>query len=88
MRSREPDLRRLGIEHLYLFGSVATGAATSDSDIDVFADVTTGAFGAGEYLQAVDVLEETLGRPVDFATRRGLHPRLLSRIEAQAIPVF
>jgi uncharacterized protein len=36
LRRHEADLRRLGVEHLYLFGSTARGEAKDDSDIDLF----------------------------------------------------
>jgi len=34
------------------------------------------------------LLEEELERPVDLATRTGLHPRLRERIERSAVRVF
>ena len=36
LRTHEAELRRLGVEHLYLFGSIERGDAREDSDVDLF----------------------------------------------------
>jgi predicted nucleotidyltransferase len=36
LKQHEAELRQLGVEHLYLFGSTARGEAREDSDIDLF----------------------------------------------------
>ena len=36
LKRHEAELRRLGVEHLYMFGSTARDEASSDSDIDLF----------------------------------------------------
>jgi predicted nucleotidyltransferase len=36
LQQHEADLKRLGVEHLYLFGSTARGEARLDSDVDLF----------------------------------------------------
>ena len=38
LRAHEAELRRAGIRHLSLFGSVARGDAAEDSDIDLAAE--------------------------------------------------
>ncbi len=38
LQQHEADLKRLGVEHLYMFGSTARGEATNDSDVDLFFD--------------------------------------------------
>jgi predicted nucleotidyltransferase len=42
LRQHEADLKRLGVEHLYLFGSTARGEAKEESGIDLFS-ITKGA---------------------------------------------
>jgi predicted nucleotidyltransferase len=41
LREHEPELRAAGLVHLRLFGSVARGDATSESDVDLLADFDT-----------------------------------------------
>jgi predicted nucleotidyltransferase len=38
LQRHEADLKRLGVEHLYMFGSTARGDAGDDSDVDLFFD--------------------------------------------------
>jgi hypothetical protein len=38
LQQHQADLKRLGVEHLYLFGSTARGEAGDDSDVDLFFD--------------------------------------------------
>ena len=39
LRAHEADLRRLGVAHAAVFGSVARGEARAESDIDVLVDL-------------------------------------------------
>ena len=36
LQQHEADLKRLGVEHLYTFGSTARDEAGDDSDVDLF----------------------------------------------------
>jgi len=36
LKRHEAELKRLAVEHLYLFGSTARGEAREDSDVDLF----------------------------------------------------
>lgn len=89
LRDLEPELRKLGIASLYLFGSAARHEQTARSDIDLFFDSAPNA-----RLSLLDVigirqfLEETLGRRVDLMTRDSLHRLLREDIEAEAVSVF
>jgi uncharacterized protein len=38
LKAHEAELKRLGVEHLYLFGSTARGEARVTSDVDLFFD--------------------------------------------------
>lgn len=88
LKTHEIELKRLGVEHLYLFGSTARGEARDDSDVDLFFDYEKGKFGL---FQLMDVKERTsgiLGRKADIMTRDSLHRTLKSGIEAAAVRVF
>jgi predicted nucleotidyltransferase len=45
LKEHEAELRQLGIEHLYLFGSTARGEAREDSDVELFFDHPVGSIG-------------------------------------------
>jgi predicted nucleotidyltransferase len=88
LRAHEAELRQLGVEHLYLFGSTARGEAREDSDIDLFFDHPEGALGLYQLMDVKDTAARILGRKTDIMTRRSLHPVLRERIEASALQVF
>jgi predicted nucleotidyltransferase len=48
LRQHETDLRQMGVESLYLFGSTARGEARSDSDVDLFFDYDPDRLGLRE----------------------------------------
>jgi len=88
LRAHAADLKRLGIEHLYLFGSTARGEARDHSHVDLFFDHEKGRVGLFEVMDVMARAAEILGRPADVRTRRSLHPRLRKRIEDSAVLVF
>jgi len=45
LQQHEADLKKLGVEHLYLFGPTARGEAGDDSDVDLFFDYERGKLG-------------------------------------------
>jgi len=88
LRRHEADLKRLGVEHLYLFGSIARGDATADSDIDLFFDYEKGKLGLFELMDVKAFASRILGRTTDIMTRDSLHKTLRQSIEATALRVF
>ena len=88
LRRHEADLKRLGVEHLYLFGSIARGDATADSDIDLFFDYEKGKLGLFELMDVKAFASNILGRTTDIMTRDSLHKTLRQSIEATALRVF
>lgn len=88
LKEHETELKQLGVEHLYLFGSTARGEAHEDSDIDLFFDHPLGSLGLFELMEVKDAAARILGRKTDIMTRRSLHPVLRERIEASALQVF
>lgn len=88
LREHETELRRLGVEHLYLFGSTARGEARADSDVDLFFDHPEGSIGLYELMDVRDAAARILGRAADVTTRRSLHKVLRPGIEASALQVF
>ncbi len=88
LRKHEAELKRLGVLHLYLFGSTARGDAREDSDVDLFFDYEQGKFGLFELMDVKDAAARILGRKTEIMTRDSLHRVLRERIEATAVPVF
>jgi len=88
LQQHQADLKRLGVEHLYLFGSTAHGEAREDSDVDLFFDHEKGKLGLFELMDVKEYAAGILGRKTDIMTRNSLHPRLRKRIEEAAVLVF
>ena len=88
LKEHEAELRQLGIEHLYLFGSTARGEAREDSDVDLFFDYQRGKLGVFELMDVKEYAARILGRKTDIMTRDSLHKTLRQAIEATAVRVF
>ena len=88
LREHEAGPRRLGVKHLYLFGSTARGEAREDSDIDLFFGYERGKLGLFELMDVKEEASRILGCKADIMTRDSLHNVLRSRIEASALQVF
>jgi len=88
LKEHEAELRELGVEHLYLFGSTARGEAREDSDVDLFFDHPEGSLGLYQLMDVKDAAARILGQKTEIMTRRSLHPVLRERIEASALQVF
>jgi len=87
---REAILRlaeKHGATNVRVFGSVARGEATPDSDVDFLVDWDMERIsswgGVGFNLD----LEELLGRKVDVGTIAGLKPRIRERVLKDVVPL-
>jgi len=88
LKQHEGELRQLGIERLYLFGSTARGEARDDSECRSFFDHPEGSLGFFKLMEVKEAAARILGRKTDIMTRRSLHPVLRERIEASALRIF
>ena len=89
LRAHAPELRKRGVEHLYVFGSVARGDARVDSDVDVAIDVDPDSrFSLVTQASISGDLEELLQRRVDIGTRTSLRSSLRGDFERDAVRVF
>lgn len=88
LRAHQTELRELGVEHLYLFGSTARGEARDDSDVDLFFDHRRGELGLFRLMDVKDTAARIIGHPADIMTRASLHPMLRPQIEASALQIF
>jgi predicted nucleotidyltransferase len=88
LKAHEAELKQLGVEHLYLFGSTSRDEARADSDVDLFFDHPKGSLGLYELMDVKETAARILGCKTDIMTRRSLHPVLRQKIENAAQQVF
>jgi hypothetical protein len=89
LRAHESELRRLGVSHAAVFGSVARGEARSDSDIDVLVDLDPDQpIGIFEYARMKLYVDEILDGAGDVVNRRTLKPMLRDDILRDAVDAF
>ncbi len=89
LRAKEAELRALGVQALFLFGSTVRGDAADDSDIDLFIDYDEqSGFSLLDLIGVRHLIEDELHAPVDVMSRRSLHPVLRDGILAEAEQVF
>ena len=89
LRAQAPGLKERGVEHLYVFGSVARGDARVDSDVDLAIDVDPESrFSLVTQASLGGELEELLQHRVDIGTRSSLRVSLRKDFERDAVRVF
>lgn len=70
-----PIFEQFGITYAGVFGSIARGDYTDQSDIDLL--VTLGKpMGLFEYMKFIDSLEAVVHRKVDVVTEKSINPRV------------
>jgi len=89
LRAHEAELRRAGIRHLSLFGSVARGDAEAGSDVDLAAEFDPAARMDLFRLTALERrIAEILGCRVDLLPEPVEKPRLRANIDRDRRRVF
>ena len=89
LRMHEPELRAAGIVHLRLFGSMARGTSSDQSDIDLMAD-----FDRNKRLSLVGMahlenrLTDLLGVKVDLSPADTMKDGVHARAVREAILAF
>jgi len=86
LRRSDADLRRLGVKSLRLFGSVARGEATDQSDVDLLVAFDGPATFSG-FMALKIFIEDLLGVRVDLVTETGLREGVRPHVEREAIRV-
>lgn len=74
----------LGYTRLAVFGSVARGTASPDSDIDLIVETPAGTSSFG-FLRFKHLIENVLGREVDLIDYGGLKPGIDDDIRREAV---
>jgi predicted nucleotidyltransferase len=88
VKTMEAELKVLGFGKLYLFGSVGRGEPNG-RDVDLlYVRHDKRLPGFYELTDAIDRLEQVLGRPVDLVDSELLHQRIRPRVDAEKIEIF
>lgn len=77
--------RQFGARHFRVFGSVARGNESSNSDIDLLVEFDRGYDLFGQRLPLTRELAELLGRPVDLVPEHELSIHLRDSILKEAV---
>jgi predicted nucleotidyltransferase len=89
LRAHESELRNFGVSHAAVFGSVARGEATADSDVDVLVELEEShPMGIFEYARLKLYISDLLNGTGDIVNRRTLKPLLRDNILRDAVHVF
>jgi predicted nucleotidyltransferase len=86
LKDHHTELSQKVVKSLAIFGSVARGDATENSDIDILVEFNK-SIGLFEFIRLKKYLEEMTGCRVDLVTPDALHPALRNSILAEAIYV-
>ena len=89
LRSHENELRRFGVSHAAVFGSVARGEARADSDVDVLVELDDQhPMGIFEYARLKLYINEILNGSGDIVNRKTIKPMLRGSILRDAVHAF
>lgn len=89
LRRHEPELKAAGIVHLRLFGSVARGEESAESDVDLMAD-----FDRSRRLTLFDMarlenrLSDLLGEKVELCPAASMKEPVRARALREAVHAF
>jgi hypothetical protein len=89
LRRSERALRERGVMHAALFGSVARGSSTPESDIDIMIEIDPDVrMTVFDYVDLKDYIAALFREPVDVVNREGLKPYVRPAATADAIYAF
>jgi predicted nucleotidyltransferase len=81
LKAHEAELRKLGVRHAAVFGSVARGQARPESDIDVLVDLDPELpISVFQYARLKLYIGKLLGGASDVVNRKKLKPLLRDNI--------
>jgi len=85
----EPELRRRGVLHLAVFGSIARGDDRDDSDLDLAVEIEPNrAFSLIRLEDTRLLLQDVVGRPVDLGEIDSFRPQVRAAFERDRISIF
>ncbi|PJZ55722.1 nucleotidyltransferase [Leptospira barantonii] len=87
LSSYKEELVELGVEKLFLFGSVARKDNQETSDIDILVKFHSGKKNFDNFMNLSFRLEDILRTPVDLLTEDSLTGEMKGSILAEALPI-
>ncbi len=89
LRQHRANLEAMGVLHAAVFGSVARQEETAASDLDVVVELDPSKpIGVWGYVGIVDYIQDVFGPNTDVADKEALKPRILERVQAEAVNAF
>jgi predicted nucleotidyltransferase len=89
LAAEEPDLRRRGMRHLAVCGSVARGDDRPDSDIDIAVEIELGRSFSLIRMEDTRLLrEDALRRRLDLGEIDSFRPPVRAAFDREKVPVF
>ena len=82
-----PELKKLGVQELFLFGSQAKGLQNQESDFDFLVSFGTETPSLFTLIDLQELLSKHLSRPVDIGTVSMLRPELRDKVLSEALSV-
>lgn len=80
-------LRKHGVSHAAVFGSLAKGSANEASDLDILVELQEESSLLDLASLKID-LQDVLRRDVDVLTFRSIHPRLKEQVLKERVPIL
>jgi hypothetical protein len=82
-----PILKKYGVKKAGIFGSVARGESTEESDIDILVEIE-GRMSLLDFAGLKLELEEILGRKVDLGEYSAIKPLIREEILKEVVPIL
>ena len=87
IKKNESELRQFWVLELYLFGSVARGQATDQSDVDFYVVLDERGADLFNLISLNQFLEDLLKTKVDLGTKKSLRKSIRDQVFQEAVRV-
>jgi predicted nucleotidyltransferase len=89
LQAHQPELRRRGVLHAAVFGSVARGESGEESDVDILIELEPEhPMGVFAYAALRCYIQDLVGETADVVNRNTLKPLLREAILRDAVDAF
>ena len=83
-----PILKKYGVTKAGIFGSIATGEAGKDSDVDILVEITRDDIDLFGFIHIKSELEEVLGRKVDLVEYSTIKPLIRESVLKEQVALL